>query len=223
MPSPKLPAAVLFDLDGTLVDSEHYWMLSERKLAADHNAQWNAEDGIALIGMSLYESSVIIGRKLGSALAPDEIIDRLTAVVIEQLKVALPWRPGARELLLTLREAGVKTALVTMSMRRMALAVSDAIDFDAFDVVVAGDDVVNGKPHPEAYLKAAELLGVAASDCVAFEDSVPGLASAEAAGTKAVGVPNFVHLEQREGRILWPTLEGITLQDLIQLFEQENR
>jgi HAD superfamily hydrolase (TIGR01509 family) len=223
MPSHQLPAAVLFDLDGTLVDSEHYWMLSERKLAAEHDAEWTDQDGIDLIGMSLFDSSAIIGRKLGSSLAPDEIIDRLTAVVIDQLKVALPWRPGARELLFSLREAGVKTGLVTMSMRRMALAVNDAIEFDAFDVVVAGDDVVRGKPHPEAYLKAAELLGVAPHHCIAFEDSVPGLASAEAAGTKAVGVPHLVQLEEREGRILWPTLEGITLQDLSQLFEQENR
>jgi len=169
--------------------------------------------------MSLYESSVIIGRKLGSALAPEEIIDRLTAVVIEQLQVALPWRPGARELLFELKEAGIKTALVTMSMRRMALAVADAVGFDAFDVVVAGDDVEFGKPHPEAYLKAAELLGVDPADCIAIEDSVPGLASAEAAGTKAIGIPNLVKLEELEGRILWPTLEGVTLADLKQLFE----
>ena len=223
MPNNRLPAAVLFDLDGTLVDSEHYWMLSERKLAEEHNAEWNAQDGIDLIGMSLYDSSVIIGRKLGSALAPDEIIDRLTAVVIEQLQVALPWRPGARELLLHLREAGVKTALVTMSMRRMALAVADAVGFDAFDVVIAGDDVANGKPHPEPYLLAAERLGVEPQHCVAFEDSVPGLASAEAAGTKAVGVPNIVKLDEREGRTLWPTLEGITLTDLMNLFEEETR
>jgi len=219
MPNPKMPAAVLFDLDGTLVDSEHYWMLSERKLADEHGAEWSQSDGIDLIGMSLYDSSVIIGRKLGSALAPEEIIDRLTAVVIEQLQVALPWRPGARELLFELRQAGIKTALVTMSMRRMALAVADAVGFEAFDVVVAGDDVEFGKPHPEAYLKAAELLGVDPADCIAIEDSVPGLASAEAAGTKAIGVPNLVKLEEIEGRILWPTLEGVTLADLKQLFE----
>ena len=219
MANPQLPAAVLFDLDGTLVDSEHYWMLSERKLADEHGAEWNHADAIDLIGMSLYESSVIIGRKLGSALAAEEIIDRLTAVVIEQLQIALPWRPGARELLFELRQAGVKTALVTMSMRRMAMAVVDGIGFDAFDVVVAGDDVEFGKPHPQAYLTAAALLGVDPTHCIAIEDSIPGLASAEAAGTKAIGVPNFVKLEELEGRILWPTLEGVTLKDLQQLFE----
>jgi len=101
----------------------------------------------------------------------------------------------------------------------MALAVADAVGFDAFDVVVAGDDVEFGKPHPEAYLKAAELLGVDPADCIAIEDSVPGLASAEAAGTKAIGIPNLVKLEELEGRILWPTLEGATLADLKQLFE----
>jgi HAD superfamily hydrolase (TIGR01509 family) len=219
MANSQLPAAVLFDLDGTLVDSEHYWMLSERKLADEHGAEWNHSDGIDLIGMSLYESSVIIGRKLGSALAPEEIIDLLTEVLIEQLQVSLPWRPGARELLLALREAGIKTALVTMSMRRMALAVAESVGFDAFDVIVAGDEVEFGKPHPEAYLKAAELLGVEPADCIAIEDSIPGLASAEAAGTKAIGVPNLVKLEELEGRILWPTLEGVTLADLQQLFE----
>ena len=87
-----------------------------------------------------------------------EVIDRLTDEVIEQLRTKLPWMPGALELLVELKKAGIKTALVTMSMRTMALTVADQIDFEAFDVVVAGDDVTNGKPHPEPYLRAAELL-----------------------------------------------------------------
>ena len=90
--------------------------------------------------------------------------------------------------------------------------------FDAFDVVVAGDDVVHGKPHAEPYLKAANLLNVDPSDCVAFEDSISGILSAEAAGTKAVGIPNVMMIPAREGRILWETLEGKTLKDLRKLF-----
>jgi beta-phosphoglucomutase-like phosphatase (HAD superfamily) len=101
----------------------------------------------------------------------------------------------------------------------MAKQVVDSIGFDAFDVIVAGDDVLHGKPHPEAYLKAAELLGVKAEECVAFEDSISGLRSAEAAGTKAVGIKNIVEIPMQPGRILWPTLEGVSMSDLKGLFK----
>jgi beta-phosphoglucomutase-like phosphatase (HAD superfamily) len=101
----------------------------------------------------------------------------------------------------------------------MAKQVVDAIGFDCFDVIVAGDDVRQGKPHPEPYLKAAELLGVKAEDCVAFEDSLTGLRSAEAAGTKAVGIKNIVEIPAAPGRILWPSLEGVSMSDLRGLFK----
>ncbi len=215
------PAAVLFDLDGTLIDSEYYWMASERALAENHGKDWTEEDGKNLIGLSLDESSRLIKAHLQSDLEPVEIVRQLTDSVNNLLGSKVPWRPGARELLLTLREAGIKTALVTMSMRRTALQVVDAIGFEAFDVIVAGDDVVRGKPHPEPYLKAAELLGVRPEDCVAFEDSVNGLTSAEAANTKAVGIPNMMNIPAKSGRILWPTLDGVTVQDLQNLFRDE--
>jgi HAD superfamily hydrolase (TIGR01509 family) len=217
----SLPAAVLFDLDGTLIDSEPYWMKSERELAQNHGASWTEADGNALIGLSLYDSSKIIKERIGSSLEPQEIMDRLTSSVNAHLELEVPWRPGAKQLLRLLKTRGIKTALVTMSMRRTALQVVSAIDFDAFDIIVAGDDVRHGKPHPEPYLKAAELLGVAASECVAFEDSITGLVSAEAAGTKAVGIPNMITLPQIEGRVLWPTLEGVTMKDLNQLFRNK--
>ena len=100
----------------------------------------------------------------------------------------------------------------------MALQVVDAMGFKAFDVVVAGDDVVHGKPNAEPYLKAAALLGENPADCVAFEDSISGILSAEAAGTKAVGIPNVMIIPAREGRILWETLEGKSIKDLRKLF-----
>ena len=214
----KLPAAVLFDLDGTLIDSEPYWMQSERELAAEHQSDWSKEDGDKLIGMSLYDSSQLIKERLGSDLHPEEIIDKLTDGVNKQLARAVPWRPGAEVLLRELRRKKIKTALVTMSMRRTALQVVETIPFKAFDVVVAGDDVVHGKPHAEPYVKAATLLGVRPEDCVAFEDSITGILSAEAAKTKAVGIPNMMIIPQHEGRILWTTLEGVTLKKLRELF-----
>ncbi len=212
------PAAVLWDMDGTLIDSEHYWMKSERSLAEAHPSEWTEKDGFDLIGLSLFESSKIIKNKLNSDLHPHEIIAKLTEGVREQLADEVPWRPGAKELLKLLKESGIKTALVTMSLHHMAQEVVNQIPFDAFDVVVGGDDVKLGKPFPEPYLKACELLGVNPADCVAFEDSNTGLRSAEAAGTKAIGIPNFVEIPQIPGRIIWPTLVGVTINDLQELF-----
>ncbi|MEY4390606.1 MAG: hypothetical protein RLZZ400_349 [Actinomycetota bacterium] len=214
----RLPAAVLFDLDGTLIDSEPYWMQSERELAEAHSATWTEEDGAELIGMNLYESSKVIKAKIGSDLNHEEIIGKLTDRVNQQLAREIPWRPGAESLLRTLKKRRIKTALVTMSMRRTALQVVEAIPFNAFDVVVAGDDVIHGKPHAEPYVKAATLLGVKPEECVAFEDSITGLLSAEAAKTKAVGIPNLMLIPERDGRILWPSLEGVTIKQLRALF-----
>jgi HAD superfamily hydrolase (TIGR01509 family) len=215
----KLPAAVLWDMDGTLIDSEPYWMKSEGAFAKANNSTWTEEDGLSLVGMSLYDSSKIIKDRVGSPLEPEQIIEQLTDEVTAQLKQEILWRPGAKELLLLLRKNKVKTALVTMSMHRMAKEVVDSIGFDAFDVIVAGDDVIHGKPHPEPYLKAAELLGVDPKDCVAFEDSISGLRSAEAAGTKAVGVRNIVEIPAQPGRIIWTTLEGVGMSELKKLFK----
>lgn len=214
----RLPSAVLWDMDGTLIDSEPHWLRSERELAARHDAAWSEEDGKSLVGMSLTASSQIIVDKLGLDISTDEVIEQLTASVSAGLKQEIIWRPGAKELLQALRRRGVKTALVTMSLRSMALQVVEAMGFDAFDVVVAGDDVVHGKPHAEPYLKAAELLGVNPANCVAFEDSISGILSAEAAGTKAVGIPNVMRIPARADRILWETLEGKTIKDLRKLF-----
>ncbi|MSZ53189.1 MAG: HAD-IA family hydrolase [Actinobacteria bacterium] len=215
----QLPAAVLWDMDGTLIDSEPYWLKSEGAFAKANNSSWTEQDGLSLVGMSLYDSSKIIKERVGSDLEPEQIIEHLTDGVAAQLKQEIFWRPGARELLVLLRKKRIKTALVTMSMHRMAKQVADSIGFDAFDVIVAGDDVRQGKPHPEPYLKAAELLGEKPEDCVAFEDSLTGLRSAEAANTKAVGVKNIVEIPIETGRILWPTLEGVTMADLRRLFK----
>lgn len=215
----RLPKAVLWDMDGTLIDSEPHWLRSERELAKAHDFDWSEEDGKSLVGLSLTESSKIFREKVGSEMTSDEVIQHWTKSVSSGLEKEIIWRPGAKELLRELRRRGVKTALVTMSLRSMALQVVDAMGFDAFDVVVAGDDVVHGKPHAEPYLKAAALLGVDPSDCVAFEDSISGILSAEAAGTRAVGIPNVMRIPVREGRILWDTLEGKTLKDIRGLFK----
>ena len=209
--------AVLFDMDGTIIDSEPYWLASEQALAAEHNGVWTADDGLDVIGMSLEKSSQVLKDRANVPLETSEIVDRLTNDVQSKLAKVVPWRPGAKELLLDLRKHKVKTALVTMALSRMAKQVVDAIPFEAFDVIVAGDNVTRGKPHPEAYEKAAALLGFEPSKCIAFEDSITGLTSAEAAGTYAIGIPNIIEIPEKPGRVIWPTLEGVTYKQLRKL------
>jgi HAD superfamily hydrolase (TIGR01509 family) len=211
--------AVLFDMDGTIIDSEPYWMASEQSLAAEHNGTWTTIDSLDVIGKDLNESSKLFKERTNVPLGIDEIKNRLSNDVQSKLSKVVPWRPGAKELLLELRKRGVKTALVTMSLHRMAQQVVDAIPFDAFDAIVAGDDVTRGKPNPEAYEKAAALLGFETKHCIAFEDSITGLTSAEAAGTYAIGIPNIIEIPAKEGRVIWPTLEGVTYKQLKELIK----
>ena len=207
----SLPAAVLWDMDGTLVDTEPYWLRAESDMVHAAGGVWTEEDGLQLVGSGLERSALILQSR-GVRLGVEEIIETLTDQVRAQIDDAVPWRAGSRELLLELREAGIPTALVTMSRRHMALDVVAALGFDGFDVVVAGDDVVNAKPHPEPYLSAAAHLGVAIADCVALEDSEPGVASAVAAGATVFALPLHIPLPPSPAYLLRDTVP--TLADL---------
>ena len=210
----RLPAAVLWDMDGTLVDTERYWMAAEEELVASFGGRWTHEDALGLVGSGLWEAARVF-QAAGVDLDADTIVARLTARVQEQLvEHGVPWRPGARELLGALREASVPTALVTMSIRSMADDVVNAIPFEAFDVIVTGDSVDNAKPHPEPYLAAAAALGVDARDCVAIEDSPAGLTSAWAAGSVTIGVPNILALDEAPAHVLWDTLVDKSVWDV---------
>lgn len=220
---PSLPAAVLWDMDGTIVDTEPYWMRAETELVAEFGGVWTHDDGMLLVGSGLWNSAAILQAR-GVDLSPDAIVARLTDRVQEQLaEHGIPWRPGSRELLQELKAAGIPTALVTMSVERMARQIIDLIDFVAFDVVVAGDMVANSKPHPDPYLVAAERLGVDPAECIAIEDSVPGVASAVAAGTITIAVPHQIDLPESDYYTRWSTLTGRTLGDIAALYEFSTR
>ncbi|WP_426626323.1 HAD family hydrolase [Leifsonia sp. McL0607] len=209
-----MPAAVFWDMDGTLVDTEPYWMASEQELVGSFGGTWTHDDGLLLVGLGLWNSAEIL-RSRGVELSADEIVHWLTERVREKLvSDGVPWRPGARELLQSLRERGVRTALVTMSIRSMAEQIVAAIPFDAFDVIVSGDEVGEPKPHPEPYLRAAELLGVAPMEAVAIEDSLVGLSSAVASGATTIGVPHIVPLPESDEHTLWESLAGRTADDI---------
>src|SRR5690606_20277943 len=154
-------------MDGTLVDTEAYWMAAETALVESFGGKWSHEQALSLVGMGL-EGSAAILQQAGVQMSVGAIVDHLTDAVTDQLaERGNPYRPGAVELRQALREAGVKTARVTMSLRRMADTVVGQLPFAAFDAVVAGDDGTRPKPFPDAYLQAARMLGVDPADAVA--------------------------------------------------------
>ncbi len=210
-------AAVLWDMDGTLVDTEPYWIECEHELVARHGGTWTDADAHSLVGFDLIDAAVELRTRGGIDLEPEEIVEVLLDGVLERVADHLPWRPGARELLAACGAAGIPCVLVTMSWRRFADAVVHAAPAGAFAASVAGDEVSRGKPHPEPYLKAAAAVGVDARDCVAIEDSPTGVAAALAAGCATLGVPHVVALPPTDGLAVVDTLDGLDVDDLAAL------
>ena len=210
----SVPDAVLWDMDGTLVDTEPYWIEEEYALVAEYGGAWSDEHAHNLVGNDLIVSANYIRDQGGVTLSATEIIDRLLDRVIERCRVHIPWRPGARELLAELQADGVPCALVTMSYQSLAQAIIETLPAGSFQTVVAGDDVTHGKPHPEPYLTAAERLGVAPQRCVAIEDSLTGVSSAEAAQVPVLAVEHLVPIPPAAGRTVVTTLTGWTVADL---------
>ncbi|WP_298039476.1 HAD family hydrolase [uncultured Microbacterium sp.] len=213
-----MPHAVLWDMDGTVVDTEPYWMAAETALVESFGGTWSHEQALQLVGNGLMESARIL-QSVGVDMESEAIVDRLTDDVRTALATrGVPFRPGARELLQALQESGIRTALVTMSLRRMAESVVDLIGFDAFELIVAGDEVEHAKPHPAPYLQAADALGVDIADTLVIEDSITGLASGVASGAVTLAVPHMIALDGLGADHLWPTLDGRTVDDVVAAF-----
>jgi HAD superfamily hydrolase (TIGR01509 family) len=207
-------------MDGTLVDTEPYWIEVEYALVEEHGGTWSREHALNLVGNDLLVSGAYIREHGGVDLEPEEIVERLLDGVVERINEQVPWRPGAVELLAHLRAAGVPCGLVTMSYERFVAPVLAALPDDTFATVVTGDAVTIGKPHPEPYLTAAELLGVDPSACVAIEDSNTGAKSAEAAGCTVLVVPNHVPVLEGDRRVFRDSLVEVDLQLLRDVHEQ---
>lgn len=217
-----LPAAVLWDLDGTIVDTEPRWMEAEHALATRHGATWTDEDGLALVGQALSVSGRIIVDRMGLAISPETVVEELLDHMVTHTGARVEFRPGARELLAGLQAAGVPCALVTMSYRRLVEPILTLLPTGTFGAVVVGDEVSEGKPHPEAYLRAAAALGFAADACLAIEDSPSGVAAAAAAGCHVLAVPHHVSVTGGPGRTFRDGLEGLDMIGVSRLWSARN-
>jgi HAD superfamily hydrolase (TIGR01509 family) len=186
------PLAVLFDMDGLLVDTEPVWFAVERDTFARLGATrpWTRADADGLVGNALPVSAATMRDRAGATVEVDVVTGWFVDGMAARLAHGVPWKPGAASLLASLREEGVQTALVSSSYRRLVDVVAGSAPASTFTVTVAGDEVPRGKPHPDPYLRAMDLLGVAASECVVLEDSPTGARAGAAAGCRVVVVPD---------------------------------
>jgi len=201
-------------MDGTLIDSEPYWMQAEGELVTAFGGTWTSDDGRHLIGTGLYQSVPFFQAK-GVELPAKQIVDTLSASVLDHLRRETPWRPGVLDMIRSLETAGIPSVIVTGSLRPAATLIGEKLGITH---VVSGSDVTNEKPHPEAYMLGAALVHAEPGECVAIEDSLNGLASAVASGACTLAVPSNQFIPESPDYTLWSTLNGRTANDIIELF-----
>jgi len=196
------PAAVLFDMDGLLIDSEPLWLEAERAVMTRLGSGWTEADQAALLGGSLSGTVRYLLAHAARPAPPEVVGEWLMAEIGDRVRSdGVPLRPGARELLASVEAAGLPRALVTSSERRFMDTVLARTQM-RFDVLVCAEDVSATKPDPEPYLLAAKLLDVNPARCFALEDSPNGVASAQAAGCRVIAVPSLVPIEAAPGLIV---------------------
>jgi HAD superfamily hydrolase (TIGR01509 family) len=220
--TPALPAAVLWDLDGTLLDSEKLWDIPLYELTEKLGGSLSLPTRQAMVGTNVKRTLDLLYGEVGiHDPTPEQLADGAAWIdkrMGEVFAGELPWRPGARDALATVRAAGFPMALVTSTERNLTELALDTIGRSLFDTTVCGDEVDGlNKPHPEPYLRAARVLGVDPAACVAVEDSPTGTASATAAGCTVLVVPCDVAVEPGERRVFRDSLSGLTVSDLTAL------
>ena len=217
------PAAVLWDFDGTLVDTEPLWAGTEQSMMAERGLAFTEADLEAMHGQSAWLTAELMAKAYGEPEKTAEIYAELHDRIAGTIRSNdLPWLPGAERLLAELAEAGVPCAVVTASNSQIIEAARERLP-EVVRFVITSDDVTNTKPHPEPYLVAMERLGVAPSDVVILEDSVPGVTAGLAAGAVVYAVPTLATLDAHPRLVISQTgLAETTWAELIDVW-RENR
>jgi HAD superfamily hydrolase (TIGR01509 family) len=185
-----LPAAVVFDLDGVLVDTEERWTAARESLTRETGGTWTEGATRDMMGMSAPEWSAYLHDELGVPLSPQEINDQVVARLQDGLREDLPLLPGAVDAVRALARRWPLALASSANAPVIALVLEKAGLAACFGATVSSEEVARGKPAPDVYLEAARRLDVDAGECVAVEDSTNGLRSAHAAGMAVIAVPN---------------------------------
>ena len=218
--------AVLFDMDGTLVDSEKLWDVSLAALYTELGGQLRPEVRASMVGGSAEDTIRTVYIDLGLEQDPAAMAESsrwLHDYTAELFDGGLPWCDGARELLDSLAAERTPMALVTNTARFLTDRALNSIGRHYFSVTVCGDEVQRGKPAPDVYRRAAALLELHPADCLAVEDSVTGTAAAEGAGCPVLVVPNDVAVPIAPRRWHVASLVGLGIEDLRRIHAQLGR
>lgn len=208
--STDFPSAVLFDLDGTVADTEANWFEGEMAVLKPLGVPWTHEIAMRYVGVALDWSVRDIVDRFDLSIKPDELLKALNSAVHEAaVRRRTQWLPGVRELLGLLNTLEIPTALVTMSHRPLADVVLEDCAEGTFRAVVTGEEVEHGKPDPQAYLMAAERLGVDISSCLIFEDSTPGVLAGIRSGAQVVAIPCQLSVPEYPNLLMRQSMEGI--------------
>lgn len=210
--------AIFFDMDGLLVDSEPLWLESESEITAGYGYQWQAQDQVACLGGPLSRVGEYMSARCQNVESPAYFTQKLIDLQCAKLRGKTPLMPGAIELVRELQANGIATGLVSASPRNIVDAVLDNLGGSPFPFSISADDVVNTKPHPDAYLLAAKKSGAEISHSLIFEDSLTGVAAAQASGAWLIAVPHLVTvLESARVRSI-KSLEQLSFAKLQELF-----
>ena len=183
-------------MDGLMVDSEPQWLLSETQITAEYGYTWLPQDQVACLGGPLSRVGEYMHEKCNKAQTPEFFTQKIIHVQAAKMRGDTPLMPGAYELVKDLQSNGIKTGLVSASPRLIVDAVLENIGGDLFPFSISSDDVVNTKPHPDAYLKAAAQTGSDITNSLIFEDSLTGVKAATSSGAWLIAVPHLVVVEE---------------------------
>ena len=217
----KFYRAVFFDMDGLFVDSEPMWLKAEAELMASHGYEWTQEDQNYCFGGPLSKVGQYMCDKVNTNQSAQYFTDEVISLMTKKLSAGAPLMPGALELLNDLKHNDIPTALVSASPRVLVDAVLRSVPDHSFSFSLSADDVVNPKPDPEAYLKAAERFDANIKDCLILEDSPNGVRAATASGAFTIAVPHFVEILPKERLRVINSLQEIDFSKLHAIYAQD--
>lgn len=211
-------SAILFDMDGTIIDSEPLWLQAEIQVMAELGCHWDEQDQINCLGGPMERTEKYMQDKSGNVKPYGYFGQRLNEVMNLKFVKDLELIPNALELIIKSKESGLKTALVTASGRELMNSALTRFPENSFNVAISRDDVANSKPHPEPYLMAAERLKVKINECLVLEDSMTGVRAGLDSGAQVVAISHIIPIANEKNLRVIPNLSEITFKQLVEWY-----